>query len=1213
MRFKAQGRDPHVVRIGHVLIIATASLCLAAPVFAQSDGSLRGEVLDQNGAPMAGVVLAIVSSSRSVTGRGTVTDSAGTFLFAGLPPAGDYLIKATFPKFAVATVTGIRIEAGRATAVRVVLQPESAFKESIEVRAEPQVVRLEQTSTDTRFSSEFIEGLPILGRNYQDILTLAPGVSDVDGDGNPNIHGARDTDVVTLVDGVSTTDPLTGKIGAQLNIESIQEIEVKTSGASAEFGRAQGGFANILTKSGGNEFRGTFKFYWRSSLLDGDGAGLDDPRLHGGLGELGLRDLSFDDYLPFLSLEGPIVRDRAWFFFASEYIYKEEPVNALSNAFVTGVREWREFAKLTWQASLNHRLSLSINFDPQTYLNQDLNTFTREESGTTLQQGGPIITLRLTSILSPSVSLETALSHFDERPTVIPTLDPDTNGNGALMTDFNGNGFFEARERDAGEDFDNDSRFDVFEDTVTRNRVLDPGEDVDGDRRLTPSGGCEGAQREDADCDGWLDDVPELDVNHDGILDPIEDIDGDGRRDDGTEDRNDNGRLDDTPRPVDAYPYGTLQPLPQDRDYTINQRRGVIDGPYFEDFSDSRTRFTLRQDLGVYVPDWWGSHDLKFGYAIEREEFARRTETRSIIAPFIRSRREGLSTVRALTPAVAEIDNSAESFTGALYVQDNYKPFPNLSIGFGLRFDREQTTSFGYTPFEPRAEREQYDRITALTGRERGISDDGHLGDNNGILSQGILSDPLFFGTGDPVSAAAWLIDPLNRAALGRLTRHHTAVQFSANWLASLYPGIFEDGRINPSVLAELGVVPQQREALAITNNNLAPRLSVSWDPASTGRTKVYATWGRYFDKLFLSTIVGEEGPDLINRYYLLDAAGVTGAGDSDHQLGGAISSAPPSTTQVDRGLQTPFSDEWTVGFERELAPEVAVAIRYINRNYRQQLQDIDVNHEVRIDPSTGRPRDDLGAVDARGLSPGAALPPQPDGRPDLYINNFFFNQVLRVGNFNDASYHGVELEILKRLSRRWEMQASYTYSRALGSAEEFQSRLGNDPSTTELEYGYLDYDQRHVFKLNLSTYLPHEWQIGAAASWASGLPYSIISRFFAFDSFDYQQYRTLYGTTRMRQDQQVFVPLARNSERNHAVLDINLRARKSFVIGRCASALILEVYNLLNRDDLRVYTYEPEPLAGFNITDPTPVGTLQLDGERRFGRRFQIGFQLDF
>ena len=105
----------------------------------------------------------------------------------------------------------------------------------------------------TTFSSEFIDSLPVLGRNYQEVLTLAPGVSDTDGDGQPNIHGALDTDVKTLVDHVSTVDPLTGQAGEQLDIESIQEVEVKTAGASAEFSRGQGGFVNIETEPDGSE------------------------------------------------------------------------------------------------------------------------------------------------------------------------------------------------------------------------------------------------------------------------------------------------------------------------------------------------------------------------------------------------------------------------------------------------------------------------------------------------------------------------------------------------------------------------------------------------------------------------------------------------------------------------------------------------------------------------------------------------------------------------------------------------------------------------------------------------------------------------------------------------------------------------------------------------------------------------------------------------
>lgn len=99
-------------------------------------------------------------------------------------------------------------------------------------------VAAQSQATTTQFSSAFIDSLPILGRDYQEVLILGPGV---DGDGKPTIHGSRDVDVVTLVDGVSAGDPLTGERGQELNLNSIQEIEVKTAGATAAYGRALGG------------------------------------------------------------------------------------------------------------------------------------------------------------------------------------------------------------------------------------------------------------------------------------------------------------------------------------------------------------------------------------------------------------------------------------------------------------------------------------------------------------------------------------------------------------------------------------------------------------------------------------------------------------------------------------------------------------------------------------------------------------------------------------------------------------------------------------------------------------------------------------------------------------------------------------------------------------------------------------------------------------
>src|SRR5262249_35295699 len=98
-----------------------------------------------------------------------------------------------------------------------------------------------------------------------------------------------------------------------------------------------------------------------------------------------------------------------------------------------------------------------------------------------------------------------------------------------------------------------------------------------------------------------------------------------------------------------------------------------------------------------------------------------------------------------------------------------------------------------------------------------------------------------------------------------------------------------------------------------------------------------------------------------------------------------------------------PWSDEFTVGFERELAPEVALRFTYVNRKYRQQLQDIDINHTLRYDAS-GQPLDSIGRLPV-GLGQNATPSPdrQPDGKPDLCIEAFFCSQILRLGNHNDA------------------------------------------------------------------------------------------------------------------------------------------------------------------------------------------------------------------
>src|SRR2546425_3486993 len=79
----------------------------------------------------------------------------------------------------------------------------------------------------------------------------------------------------------------------------------------------------------------------------------------------------------------------------------------------------------------------------------------------------------------------------------------------------------------------------------------------------------------------------------------------------------------------------------------------------------------------------------------------------------------------------------------------------------------------------------------------------------------------------------------------------------------------------------------------------------------------------------------------------------------------------------------------------------------------------------------------------------------------------------------------------LKKKKHKWQLEASYTYSVARGDAESYRSQIGNDPALAEAEPGFLDYDQRHVIKLNAVAFLPGDWRLGGTATWASGLPYS--------------------------------------------------------------------------------------------------------------------------
>ncbi len=140
------------------------------------------------------------------------------------------------------------------------MQMQVSAKEAITVTGEAPLVDTASTTTGTNYSAKVMDKLPI-GRNYASIVLSQPGVQGDSGEVQGrslalSVYGSTSAENMFLIDGVNTTNVIKGFQGKVINTEFIQEVEVKTGGYQAEYGRNTGGVVNVITKSGGNEFHG---------------------------------------------------------------------------------------------------------------------------------------------------------------------------------------------------------------------------------------------------------------------------------------------------------------------------------------------------------------------------------------------------------------------------------------------------------------------------------------------------------------------------------------------------------------------------------------------------------------------------------------------------------------------------------------------------------------------------------------------------------------------------------------------------------------------------------------------------------------------------------------------------------------------------------------------------------------------------------------------
>ena len=303
------------MRFRQCVLLLGFLLACAGPALAQERfGALVGEVVDAQAAKVPG---ATITATNNQTGavRTTVSGADGSFRILDLDP-GRYTVTIELSGFQKVQGDDVLVLLGRTVEFPAELTI-GAVSEVVNVTGESQRQQIDLTTTTIahNITAEELARIPKT-RTFQDVAIVAPSVNQGTIEGGIQVNGASGAENAYTVDGVVTNSVVNGSARQNAAFEYLQEIQVKTTGISAEYGGALGGVVSAVTQSGGNTFHGEGHYYYFGSALSAS------PVKRLVLNPSDDKTVSYfqDEKEPDHSSEfggslgGPIVQDRLFFF-----------------------------------------------------------------------------------------------------------------------------------------------------------------------------------------------------------------------------------------------------------------------------------------------------------------------------------------------------------------------------------------------------------------------------------------------------------------------------------------------------------------------------------------------------------------------------------------------------------------------------------------------------------------------------------------------------------------------------------------------------------------------------------------------------------------------------------------------------------------------------------------------------------------------------------
>jgi len=304
-----------MVRTTKLSLVLCLLVALHLSSFAQRQtGSIKGTIYDNQKTPLPGC--AVTAASEALMGtKSYVTSETGVFRFPALPP-GAYTIKVEMPGFTSVTRENIAVRVGMVVSVDIIMEM-ATIEEEISVTAASPVVDVEQTKIAVVMDKDLLKNIP-LARDLYDIVNSAPGAisEEVTYRRTTSVHGGTVRSNTYAFDGVNMNDPVVMYPLTNINFDVMEEVEMVTAGHPAEIGYTDGAYINVVTRSGGNRFSGGATIYYTSEDF-AQQLWTEEQTQAFNVSQPEVDKSWFDGSL---TLGGPIMTDRLWFFSNARYI-----------------------------------------------------------------------------------------------------------------------------------------------------------------------------------------------------------------------------------------------------------------------------------------------------------------------------------------------------------------------------------------------------------------------------------------------------------------------------------------------------------------------------------------------------------------------------------------------------------------------------------------------------------------------------------------------------------------------------------------------------------------------------------------------------------------------------------------------------------------------------------------------------------------------------